>query len=76
MRILHKTALRFLTYGLFSVLCHGTAVLLFCIMNAHLPKILFTHTVLPMLEHTLMSLCIVLVGGLLIHKSEEELRIR
>ena len=74
MKRLHKTAIRFLTYGLFSVLCHGTAVLLFCRINSHLPAGLLTHSALPMLEQTVMSLCIVLVGGALIHRSEEELK--
>ena len=70
MKIIHKYALRFLIYGLFSVLCHSTAVLLFCRMNTHLPAYLLAHTALPMLEQTVFSLFIVLAGGALIHRSE------
>ncbi len=74
MIILHKTAIRFLTYGLFAVLCHGVAVLFFCFSLGDLPAYLLVYKAAPMLEHTLMSLCIVIAGGSLINVSEEELK--
>ena len=74
MIILHKTAVRFLTLGLFAVLCHSVAVLFFSLSFGDIPAYLFLHKVAPMLEHTLMSLCIVITGGALINISEEELK--
>ena len=56
-----------LIYAMFACLCHGTAVYFFTLHNPHsLPQALLIHTAAYMLEHTLMSILLTLIGAFLL----------
>ena len=63
---LSKFAFLFLYYGIFAVLCHAVLIFLHANVASDLPADLLAHLFAPMLEHTLMSLCILGFGTLLL----------
>ena len=54
----------FLIYGLFASLCHAVAILFCAISELGAPPDLMFHIIFPMLEHSLMSFVLVLLGAL------------
>lgn len=54
----------FLIYGLFASLCHAVAILFCAISELGVPPDLMFHIIFPMLEHSLMSFVLVLLGAL------------
>ena len=63
---LRRPTVLWLCYGLFSVLCHLTGILLFTLWMRHTEALLPLHRVLLWVEHSLMSLVIVGAGGILV----------
>ena len=63
---LHKLSCRFLIYGMYTVLCHTVAVFFNVITNEHCSSAFLTLRYVPFLEHSIMSLVLILAGGLLI----------
>jgi hypothetical protein len=56
-----------LIYGAYSVLCHATAVLFdFLLYRKVLPEYILMRRTVPFLEHTLMSLALIVIGAFLI----------
>ena len=53
-----------LIYGLFASLCHAVAILFCAISELGAPPGLMFHIIFPMLEHSLMSFVLVLLGAL------------
>ena len=63
-----------LHYGLFSVIAHATAILLYIQISPSLPPITRVIRYFPMIEHSIVSFICVLLGGLLffyIQKKEQ-----
>ena len=56
----------FLIYGLFASLCHAVAILFCAISELGAPPDLMFHIIFPMLEHSLMSFVLVLLGAIVI----------
>ena len=57
-----KASSLFLIYSLFALICHTTFILLLMqTSKIHDPNILF-HLFFPMIEHSLMSFVIILIG--------------
>ena len=63
---LHKLSFKFLVYSLYCVLCHSVAVLFYAITSHIESSALLTLKFAPFLEHSIMSLTITIIGGLLI----------
>ena len=63
---LRRPTVLWLCYGLFSVLCHLTGILLFMIWMQETDALLPLHRVLLWTEHSLASLVIVGIGGILV----------
>ena len=55
---------RFLHYGIFSVICHATFILLMATTYEYTNGILLFQRFFPMLEHSLMSFVAILFGVL------------
>ena len=55
---------RFLHYGLFTVVCHVTAILLLATTSQYTNGAVLFHRFFPMLEHSLMSFVAILFGVL------------
>ena len=55
---------RFLHYGIFSVICHATFVLLMANTSEYTNGALLFQRFFPMLEHSLMSFVAILFGVL------------
>lgn len=55
-----------LIYGLFSVLCHATAIFFSAISSFESSSETLALKYAPMLEHSVMSLVLILIGVLLI----------
>ena len=55
---------RILHYGLYSVICHATAILLFASTSHYTHGTLLLLRFFPMLEHSLMSFVIIFIGVL------------
>ena len=51
-------------YGIFAVLCQGTAILLLASMSQYTNGAVLFHRFFPMLEHSLMSFSIIFIGVL------------
>ena len=63
-----------LHYGLFAVIAHATAILLYIRISPSLPQITSVIKYFPMIEHSIVSFICVLLGGLLcfyINKKEQ-----
>ena len=56
----------FLIYGLFASLCHAVAILFCAISELGASPDLMFHIIFPMLEHSLMSFVLVLLGAIVI----------
>ena len=54
----------FLIYGMFASLCHAVAILFCAISELGASPDLMFHIIFPMLEHSLMSFVLVLLGAL------------
>jgi hypothetical protein len=61
-----KPARLLLIYGLFAALCHASAVLFLARGELGAPPDLLFHLIFPLLEHSLMSFVLVLLGALAI----------
>lgn len=65
--LFYKWALRLLIYGLFACLCHATFVFLYSLHSRSMHSFLYLYEQVGyMLEHTLMSLLIVISGSALL----------
>jgi hypothetical protein len=53
-----------LHHGLFAILCHVSAIFLFATTLQSRSALIFTHSVFPLLEHSLISLVALFVGVL------------
>lgn len=53
-----------LIYGLFASLCHAVAILFLSQAELCAPSELLFHRIFPLLEHSLMSFILVLLGSL------------
>ncbi len=69
-----KESILLMSYGLYAVICHATAILFMVkVSDITSPTVLF-HRFFPMLEHSLMSFVIIMFGVLAIeylHKISE-----
>ncbi len=63
---LHKLSFSFLIYGIYSVLCHTVTVFFHVLANNGGSSELLVLRYAPWLEHSIMSLLLILAGGLLI----------
>ena len=63
---LHKLSCRFLIYGTYAVLCHAVAVFFNVLTSKHCSPEFLALRYVPFLEHSIMSLVLILAGGLLI----------
>ena len=61
-----------LIYGLFAALCHAVFILLHVLTGGILSAAVLAIRYVPMLEHTLMSILIVLIGALLIEITQKK----
>lgn len=59
-----RTSKRFLHYGLFTVICHVTAILLLATTSQFTNGVVLFHRFFPMLEHSLISFVTILFGVL------------
>ena len=66
-KTLSPLAAKVLIYALFACLCHACAVYFFALHNPYaLTQTLLIHTATYMLEHTLMSILLSLIGTFLL----------
>ena len=64
---------RVLTYALFACLCHGVAVCLFALLNPYgYPRTYLAATVTYMLEHTLMSVALTMIGSFVLQLEQNK----
>ena len=62
------TPLSLLIVGLYTVICHATAVLFIAVeASKSLPSAALTYNCVPLLEYTAMSLVAVVVGAMLLY---------
>ena len=69
-----RPTIRLLLYGIFSVLCHATAIFLYATTLPLATPLTFHHTVFPMIEHSLVSLIAIFIGALGFEYIEKEKR--
>lgn len=49
-------------YGIFSLICHATAILFICRMALPSTPVLLFHRFFPMIEHSLVGFIVLLIG--------------
>ena len=70
---LSKVTAKVLIYSLFACLCHATAVYFFTLLNpCNYPLSYLISTATYMLEHTLMSITVTLIGAFLLEITQKE----
>ena len=60
-----------LIYGMYASLCHAVAILFCAISELGAPPGLMFHIIFPLLEHSLMSFVLVLIGALSIEYAQK-----
>ena len=59
---LSRRSVRLLIYGIFSVLCHSVGILLLATTLQNANGDVYFHRYFPMLEHSLVSFIVILIG--------------